>query len=78
MMEQNISGPYANPGSAKEMVEFIKNRFKIRQCKNYKSKKRVCLNYHIGRCLGPCVNKVPKEEYKKQIDQIMLILERKN
>ena len=71
-------GPYANPGSAKEMVEFIKDRFKIRQCKNYKSKKRVCLNYHIGRCLGPCVNKVSKEEYRKQIDQIMLILERKN
>lgn len=71
-------GPYANPGSAKEMVAFIKDRFKIRQCKNYKSRKRVCLNYHIGRCLGPCVNKVSKEEYRKQIDQIMLVLERKN
>ena len=71
-------GPYANPGSAKEMVEFIKNRYKIRQCRNYKSKKRECLNYHIGRCLAPCVKKVSKEEYKKQIDQIMMILERKD
>ncbi len=71
-------GPYANPGSAKEMVEFIKSRFKIRQCRNYKSKKRVCLNYHIGRCLGPCTQKVSKEEYKKQIDQIIMILDRKN
>ena len=71
-------GPYANPGSAKEMVEFIKKRFKIRQCKNYKSKKRVCLNYHIGRCLGPCTKKVSKEEYGKQIDQIIMILDRKN
>lgn len=65
-------------GSAKEMVDFIKKRFKIRQCRNFKSNKRVCLNYHIGRCLGPCANNVPKEEYQKQIDQIIMLLERKN
>ncbi len=70
-------GPYANPGSAKEMVDFIKKRFKIRQCKNFKSNKRVCLNYHIGRCLGPCVNNVSKEEYMKQISQIMMLLDGK-
>lgn len=70
-------GPYANSGSAKEMVDFIKNKFKIRQCKNFKSNKRVCLNYHINRCLGPCQNKVSKEEYRKQIDQIVMLLEGK-
>ena len=70
-------GPYANSGSAKEMVNFIKQKFKIRQCRNFKSNKRVCLNYHIGRCLGPCVGKVSKEEYKKQIDEIMDLLEGK-
>lgn len=71
-------GPYANPGSAKEMVDFIKQKFKIRQCKNFKSNKRVCLNYHIGRCLGPCVNMVSKEEYKKQIDEIIELLDGKS
>ena len=70
-------GPYANSGSAKEMVNFIKQKFKIRQCRNFKSNKRVCLNYHIGRCLGPCVGKVSKEEYKKQIDEIIDLLEGK-
>ncbi len=70
-------GPYANSGSAKEMVDFIKNKFKIRQCKNFKANKRVCLNYHINRCLGPCQNKVSKEEYRKQIDQIIMLLEGK-
>lgn len=70
-------GPYANPGSAKEMVDFIKSRFKIRQCRNFKSNKRVCLNYHIGRCLGPCANDVSKEDYQKQIDQIIMLLEGK-
>ena len=71
-------GPYANPGSAKEMVDFIKERFKIRQCRSFKQRQRVCLNYHIGRCLGPCVNEVSKEEYGKQIEQIIMFLERKN
>ena len=71
-------GPYANPGSAKEMVNFIKQKFKIRQCKSFKSNKRVCLNYHIGRCLGPCANMVSKEEYKKQIDEIIELLDGKS
>ena len=70
-------GPYANPGSAKEMISFIREKFKIRQCKNFKSNKRVCLNYHIGRCLGPCVNKVSREEYMEQIHQIEMLLEGK-
>ena len=70
-------GPYANSGSAKEMVNFIKEKFKIRQCRNFKSNKRVCLNYHIGRCLGPCANKVSKEEYRKQIDEIIELLDGK-
>ena len=70
-------GPYANPGAAKEMIKFIKERFQIRQCKTFKSNKRACINYDIKRCLAPCVNKVSKEEYKKQIDQIIMLLEGK-
>ena len=70
-------GPYANSGSAKEMVNFIKQKFKIRQCKNFKSNKKPCLNYHIKRCLAPCCNYVSKEEYSKQINQITMLLEGK-
>ena len=70
-------GPYANPGSAKEMIDFIKQKFKIRQCKKFKYADRACLNYHIGRCLGPCTNKVSKEEYIKQINEIIDFLDGK-
>ena len=70
-------GPYANPGAAKEMVDFIKNKYQIRQCKNFKSNTRACLNYHIKRCLAPCVGLVSKEEYRKQIYEIMDLLEGK-
>ena len=70
-------GPYANPGAAKEMVDFIKRKYQIRQCRNFKSNTRPCLNYHIKRCLAPCVGLVSKEEYRKQIDEIMDLLEGK-
>ncbi|MBQ2835306.1 MAG: excinuclease ABC subunit UvrC [Clostridia bacterium] len=70
-------GPYANPGAAKEMLDFIKQKYKIRQCKNFRSETRACLNYHINRCLGPCMGYISKEDYRKQIDEIIDILEGK-
>ena len=70
-------GPYPNSGAAREMVEFIKSRFKIRQCKNFKYKDRACLNYHIKKCLAPCMGYISKEEYSKKIKQIIAILEGK-
>ena len=70
-------GPYANPGAAKEMVNFIKQKYKIRQCRNFKSNTRTCLNYHIKRCLAPCVGNISKEEYRKQIDEIIDLLDGK-
>ena len=70
-------GPYANPGAAKEMVDFIKQKYKIRQCKNFRSETRACLNYHINRCLGPCMGYISKEDYREQIDEIIDILDGK-
>ena len=70
-------GPYANPGAAKEMVNFIKEKYKIRQCRNFKSNTRACLNFHIKRCLAPCIGNISKEEYRKQIDEIIDLLEGK-
>ena len=70
-------GPYPNSGAAKEMCEFIKTKFKIRQCKSFKYKDRACLNYHIKRCSAPCMGYITKEDYHKQISQIISILEGK-
>lgn len=70
-------GPYANAGAAKEMVDFIKDKFKIRQCKNFKYKDRPCLNYHIKKCFAPCMGYISKEEYKKNIDDVIGLLEGK-
>ena len=70
-------GPYANAGAAKEMVDFIKDKFKIRQCKNFKYKDRPCLNYHIKKCFAPCMGYISKEEYRKNIDEVITLLEGK-
>ncbi len=70
-------GPYASSASAKEMIGFIKEKFQIRQCKNFRNQGRACLNYHIKKCLAPCMGYVSKEDYRKQIDQIMFLLEGK-
>lgn len=68
-------GPYASAGAAKEMVDFIKEKFKIRQCKSFKYKDRPCLNYHIKKCMAPCMGYISKEEYREQINQIISILD---
>lgn len=68
-------GPYASAGAAKEMVDFIKEKFKIRQCKSFKYKDRACLNYHIKKCMAPCMGYISKEEYREQINQIISILD---
>ncbi len=70
-------GPYPSSSSAKEMIGFIKEKFQIRQCKRFRHQDRACLNYHIKKCLAPCVGYVSKEEYRKQIDQVILLLEGK-
>ena len=70
-------GPYANPGSAKDMLDFIKQKYKIHQCRSIKERTRPCLNYHINRCLAPCMGYVKKEEYMEQINQIIYLLEGK-
>ena len=68
-------GPYANPGSAKEMLDFIRQKYKIHQCRNLKQRTRPCLNYHIKRCLAPCMGYVKRDEYLKQINEIIDLLE---
>ena len=72
-----VQTDYPDVYITKEMVDLIKSKFKIRQCRNFKYKDRPCLNYHIKKCLAPCMGYVSKEDYKKQIDEIIDLLEGK-
>lgn len=59
----------------------IKSLFKLRTCKLalntkavYNNRFKVCLEYHIGNCLGPCIGKIQEEEYDEFISQVRNIL----
>ena len=54
-------GPFPNSGAAYKMVDLINKVYPIRKCKNIPSS--VCLYYHLGQCLAPCVNKIDESVY---------------
>ena len=70
-------GPYASSGAAKEMLDFIRARYQIRQCKVFHKKTKPCLNYQIKKCSGPCCGKISEEKYREEINQIIGLLEGK-
>lgn len=70
-------GPYPSASAAREMITFLKDKFKIRQCRSFKYKDRPCLNYHIKKCLAPCMGYIGKQEYHEQINQVVELLEGK-
>lgn len=74
-------GPYTSVTAVREVLATIKQIFPIKRCKynlEKNSKQGPCLYYHIGRCLGPCVNDINLKEYKNMIDQVVLFLQGKN
>ncbi len=74
-------GPYTSGKFAHILIHLIKSLFKLRSCQLalnrkavYDHKFRVCLEYHIGNCLAPCVGKIQEEEYNEFIVQVRNIL----
>lgn len=74
-------GPYTSAKFANALMGLIRSLYKLRTCHlplNARSistgKFKVCLEYHIGNCLAPCIGKVPEEEYNDFILQIRNIL----
>lgn len=69
-------GPYPSSYSVKEALKLIQRTFKIRNCSNttYKNRTRPCLQYEIGRCSAPCVNKISKAQYLEEVRSTDLLL----
>jgi excinuclease ABC subunit C len=70
-------GPFPNGYAVRETLALLQKIFPIRQCENsvYRNRSRPCLQYQIGRCLGPCVaGLVSEEEYVEQVDYVRLFL----
>ncbi len=73
-------GPYPSATSLKETLKLIRRLFPIRTCRETKfsARMRPCINYEMGRCLGPCCGKVDQGQYGEVIQQVKLFLEGKN
>lgn len=74
-------GPYTFVGALNNIMVLIKHLYPLRTCnlnltkENIEAGKfKVCLEYHLGNCKGPCVGKQTEEDYMKGVDQVREIL----
>ncbi|MFB5651602.1 excinuclease ABC subunit UvrC [Leptospira wolffii] len=73
-------GPYTDVKTTREILDVIHRIFPVRKTKQtlpLPKPRRPCLNFQMGRCLGPCQGTVPVEDYRIVIDQIIQFLEGK-
>lgn len=74
-------GPYTSVGKVKELLDFIKQHIPIRTCKLNlsdasikKGKYKVCLEYHLGNCKGPCEALQSTADYNEGLEQVVNLL----
>ncbi len=65
-------GPYPNAYAAGETKKLLDRLYPYRKCNTMPD--RVCLYYHLGQCLAPCVKEVGEESYKEMVDDITSFL----
>ncbi len=74
-------GPYANVGGMRETYRLITRLFRLRDCKlriphpRPNGTYKVCLQYHIKRCDGPCEKLISKEDYAREVDKVVKLLQ---
>ena len=73
-------GPFPSATSLRETLKLIRRIFPIRTCLDTKFSNRLrpCINYEMGRCLGPCCGKVDPAQYQEMVHQVRMFLEGKN
>ena len=67
-------GPYVPATTMWRLLHLINRTFPIRKCTDIRGR-RHCLDYHLGRCLGPCEASVSKAEYDQVVERVRLVLE---
>ncbi|MDA8100221.1 MAG: excinuclease ABC subunit UvrC [Nitrospiraceae bacterium] len=73
-------GPYVPAGGMWETLALIRRTFQLASCRKDLGGKpeRACVQFQIGRCLGPCTGEADEKEYRDMADQVRYFLEGKN
>jgi len=74
-------GPFTSVGKVRELLDFVKSNIQLRTCQLNltdnnirKGKFKVCLEYHLGNCKGPCEGLQTEEDYREGLIQLKNIL----
>jgi len=74
-------GPFTSVAKVRELIDFIRQNIPLRNCKLHlseaniaKGKFKVCLEYHLGNCKGPCEGLQTQEDYNQELEQVKNLL----
>jgi len=73
-------GPFPSAGAVWESLRLMQKLFPIRQCEDsyYRARTRPCLQYQLGRCSAPCVDRISEDDYTQQVALAKLFLRGKS
>lgn len=70
-------GPYVPTTAMWDVLALVNKTIPLRKCRSIKGR-RLCLEYHLGRCLGPCEGLISQQAYGELVDQARLLLDGKD
>ncbi len=70
-------GPFRG-GSARTLLKLLGKMYGLRRCEDsmFKRRKQVCLDYHMKRCTGPCVEKIKKRDYRRLVKEVEMFFDK--
>lgn len=67
-------GPYPKVSAIEDLLELVNRLFPLRKCRKMGKRTAPCMYWHIGRCSAPCVGKISKEDYAKEVAKVEALL----
>lgn len=68
-------GPYGSTKRLERFMDTIRKLIPVAMCKEPEKVKRACMDYHLGRCTGPCVDYISPDEYSLLVEQMCMYLD---